>query len=357
VGNPPFVTARNPKKRELWRQRWPRVCVGTYQLVCPFFELGFGLLRAGSQLGFIVSNAFAKRRFGKPLVQDFFPTIELQKIVDCSGLMFPGHGTPTCLIFGRAAKPNRDCPIRVVGILSGGGDLRTPPEESPLWHILAAEHDHPGYLDSRVVVADIPRAELEKWPLNLDASTKSTLEALEASSRSLSDYIQSYGSMFDTHKDDVFMVSADCTRRYRIEQDSLVPVVVGDEIRDWQLLSRNFVLRPYDTKWKLRKEDKSSHLFGYLRLFRHELGGQPLERGLTIKQENRGIATIKCLWKRSSHLFRWRILRLGRIYISRSTRWDSYLHKRPRSSNRKAITRTTFLSYLLSSTLPRHCFG
>jgi hypothetical protein len=274
VGNPPFVTARNPKKRELWRERWPRVCLGTYQLVCPFFELGFSLLRTGSQLGFIVSNAFAKRKFGKPLVQDFFPTVELQKIVDCSGLMFPGHGTPTCLVFGRAVKPGPDWPIRVAGILSGGGDLRTPPEESPLWHILAAQHDHPGYLDSRVVVADIPRAEMAKWPLNFDASARPTLEALEASSRTLSTYIQSYGSMFDTHKDDVFMMPGGFARRYQIELDSLVPVVVGDEIRDWQLLSGNFVLRPYDTKWKLRKEDKSSHLFGYLRLFRHELGGR-----------------------------------------------------------------------------------
>jgi adenine-specific DNA-methyltransferase len=64
VGNPPFVTARNPVKRELWRHRWPRVCVGTYQLVCPFFELAFSILASGSQLGFIVSNPFAKREFG-----------------------------------------------------------------------------------------------------------------------------------------------------------------------------------------------------------------------------------------------------------------------------------------------------
>jgi hypothetical protein len=123
VGNPPFVTARNPLKRELWRDRWPRVCYMNYQLVCPFFEMSFGLLRANGQLGFIVSNAFAKREFGKPMVQSFFPTIRLQKIVDCSGLMFPGHGTPTCLVFGQATTPRPDCQIRVVTIPTGGGDL------------------------------------------------------------------------------------------------------------------------------------------------------------------------------------------------------------------------------------------
>src|SRR5262249_48192997 len=51
VGNPPFVTARNPKKRELYRERWPRVSHMKFLLVCPFFEMSFGLLRPDGQLG------------------------------------------------------------------------------------------------------------------------------------------------------------------------------------------------------------------------------------------------------------------------------------------------------------------
>ena len=145
VGNPPFVTARNAEKRELYRGRWPRVCHMKFLLVCPFFELSFDLLRPDGQLGFIVSNAFAKREFGKPLIEDFFPTIDLQKIVDCSGLMFPGHGTPTCIVFGAQRKPDEKSPIRVAAILPGGGDLRASPEESPLWHTLAEQHDKPGF--------------------------------------------------------------------------------------------------------------------------------------------------------------------------------------------------------------------
>lgn len=38
VGNPPFVTARNPVKRKLWRERWKFVCTKNYQLVSPFFR-------------------------------------------------------------------------------------------------------------------------------------------------------------------------------------------------------------------------------------------------------------------------------------------------------------------------------
>src|ERR1035438_4383022 len=117
VGNPPFVTARNPTKRELYRERWKHVCHKNYLLVCPFFDLSFGLLRPDGQLGFIVSNAFAQRDLGQPLVEDFFPTVELQKVVDCSGLMFPGHGTPTCIVFGRQ-------PEGVIRSVARGGPAR-----------------------------------------------------------------------------------------------------------------------------------------------------------------------------------------------------------------------------------------
>jgi N-6 DNA Methylase len=122
VGNPPFVTARNAHKRDLWRQRWTRVCHGKYQMLAPFFELSFGLLRPEGELGFIVSNAFAKREFGKPLVEDFFSTVLVQKVVDCSGLLFPGHGTPTCLVFGsnEEPEPSSATSMLLTGILPGG---------------------------------------------------------------------------------------------------------------------------------------------------------------------------------------------------------------------------------------------
>jgi hypothetical protein len=283
VGNPPFVTARNPSKRELWRSRWPRVCVGTYQLVCPFFELGFGLLRSSGELGFIVSNAFAKRGFGKPLVEKFLSTVEVQKIVDCSGLLFPGHGTPTCLVFGAGSKPNREEPIRVAAILPGGGDLRTPPEESPLWTKLAAHHDTPGYLDEQIVVADVPRSEMRSWPWNFDSSARPAFELLVSSKQPLSKFLGAYGSMFDTHKDDVFMPPVDLIRRFGIEANAVASFAIGDAIRNWNLVGSGLVLRPYDAQWSLRKKD-GSRLFKYLQIFRRELGSRAVFAGGTYDE-------------------------------------------------------------------------
>ena len=221
VGNPPFVTARNKEKRELYRERWPLVSYKEFQLVCPFFELGFSLLRNSGQLGFIVANAFATRDFGKPLLERFLPSVDLQKIIDCSGLMFPGHGTPTCIVLGRQPGSNgpewKSRPIRVVATLTGGGDLRTLPEESPLWHTIAEHHDETGFQNERIVVSDVPRRKTAKWPFTFDPTLAETVERLEKGAQELSDFSTSIGSMFDTHKDDVFFVTSDRARRFSIE--------------------------------------------------------------------------------------------------------------------------------------------
>lgn len=247
VGNPPFVTARNPKKRELYRERWPRVCHGKYLLVCPFFELSFGLLRPSGQLGFIVSNAFAKREFGKPLVEDFFPTVGLQKVVDCSGLMFPGHGTPTCLVFGQNAKPESESSIRVAAILPGGGDLHTPPEESSLWHTLAKHHDNPGFGNARVVVADRSRSDMAEWPWSFDVGAAPTKKLIETNcEHPLVDFLgASVGFDAISAANDIYYLPGDFFRRARIPREFAKHLLVGEMLRNYEPDQTACTLWPY----------------------------------------------------------------------------------------------------------------
>jgi hypothetical protein len=271
VGNPPFVTARNPEKRELYRERWPRVCHMKFLLVCPFFELSFGLLKLDGQLGFIVSNAFAKREFGQPLIEDFFPTVDLQKVVDCSGLMFPGHGTPTCLVFGAQRKPDVKSPIRVAAILPGGGDLRTPPEESPLWYMLAAEHDNPAFVSDVVVVSDRGRKEMSKWPWNFDSGNEPTKKLIESKAQSpLLDYLGcEVGFDLITGSDEFFVLSEDFARRMNLPAQLFRPYLTGEDIRNWEAASERVALFPYE-KGKVL-ELKSGGFGHYAELFKTHL--------------------------------------------------------------------------------------
>lgn len=282
VGNPPFVTARNPKKRELYRERWPRVCSGKYLLVCPFFELSFGLLRPGGQLGFIVSNAFAKREFGKPLIETFFPTVDVQKVVDCSGLMFPGHGTPTCIVFGRNQKPDPNSPIRVAATLPGGGDLRTPPEESPLWQMLAEHHDRPGYIDARISVSDRERVEMQRWPLNIDAAGEGTSRSMiQTDVKPLRSFLgDDIGFMFVIGRNEVFVHSADVARRLHLRRTYLQPLTVGEDVRNWQITSGRLALFPYDVATiDLIEFSSDEPELRFLKLFERELLDRPTFAG------------------------------------------------------------------------------
>jgi hypothetical protein len=282
VGNPPFVTARNPKKRELYRERWPRVCSGKYLLVCPFFELSFGLLRPGGQLGFIVSNAFAKREFGQPLIEKFFPTVDVQKVVDCSGLVFPGHGTPTCILFGRNQKPNPNSPIRVAATLPGGGDLRTPPEESPLWRSIADHHELTQYTDSRITVSEQSRSHLNRWPWNLDPGPEPTKLLLEENgTRVLRHFLSAdVGFMFVIGRNDIFMLTGDVIRRLQLPPQLLRQLNVGDEVRNFELRGAALVVFPYDQlTLKLIEFTPKSKEGAYFQAFDAELSDRPTFSG------------------------------------------------------------------------------
>jgi len=294
VGNPPFVTARNPEKRELWRQRWPRVCYQTYHLLCPFFELSFGLLKADGELGFIVSNAFAKREFGKPLVEDLLANLDIQKIVDCSGLLFPGHGTPTCLLFGSNRAPLALSTIRDVVILPGGGDLRTPPEDSELWRAIEEHHADAGdgieneslehnrlavgfrsvYEDTRLAVGDCARKRILRHPSSWAFPEWPAFDFLSSSTKKrLSDLIEDeIGFCIKTNADDVFLLDANQCRRFGLPRNLIKVYHQGEEIRNWQTPVPVYILLTYEPRGRILEEKQlGDGALSYLRHFKRIL--------------------------------------------------------------------------------------
>ena len=89
-------------------------CHRQYSLGVPFterfFELAIGIRRDNGRSGYvgmITANSFMKREFGKKLIEEFFPKIDLTHVIDTSGAYIPGHGTPTVILFGRNRKPDR----------------------------------------------------------------------------------------------------------------------------------------------------------------------------------------------------------------------------------------------------------
>jgi hypothetical protein len=271
LGNPPFVTARNAEKRELYRERWKRVCTGKYLLICPFFDLSFGLLRFGGELGFIVSNAFAKREFGKPLIEVFFPTVDLQKIVDCSGLAFPGHGTPTCIIFGQNQKPTSNSAVRIAATLPGGGDLHSPPEESLLWRDLESNNDNPGYTDEWITVADRPRKDMTKHPWNFDPTGSGSSHELMTNTIPLSEFTGSIGPSTITRSNEVFVQPLHLIRRLEIESSLIRIFMPGDSLRNYAHTIDEWAICPYDAGYRVIELGQFPKFNAFVRQFKEYL--------------------------------------------------------------------------------------
>lgn len=287
VGNPPFVTARSPERRALWRERWPRSTSGKYHMLCPFFELSFGLLRKSGQLGFIVSNAFATRDFGEQLVEGFFPTVRLQKIVDCSGLLFPGHGTPTILVFGTNMAPEPKSITRLTAIQPGGGDLRTAPEESPLWRSIDLHHDDPGYSDTSITVGDRPYREMLHHPWNLDVAAVVLQSLLTDRKIPLSAFLPGQmGVSLVTLANEIYANEPHVIRRAGIPISGLVPYVPGENVRNWSWDWRELAIFPYESDHSVRKYPRRSPEMRWFEAFRQKLenriyfGQTQIERGL-----------------------------------------------------------------------------
>ncbi|MDN5751240.1 MAG: BREX-2 system adenine-specific DNA-methyltransferase PglX, partial [Pseudonocardia sp.] len=164
VGNPPYITVKDAEQNEYYRRRWS-ACHRQFQLTVPFAQRIFDLARRAGEDGLgagytgqITSNAFMKREFGTKLIEEFFPTVELNYVVDTSGAYIPGHGTPTVILLGRRAAPSRRDAVRAVLGVRGEPEQPADPEKGLVWSAIEAQVEQPGSESDWVSVVDLPRS-------------------------------------------------------------------------------------------------------------------------------------------------------------------------------------------------------
>lgn len=200
------------------------------------------------QLGFILSNAFATRDFGKPLVQQVFNRVELRNVVDCSGLMFPGHGTPTCVLLGHslaiADQPKE--PTLLCGTRPGMGQLREEPEETALWREIEEGWETGDFVGRHVVTARWPASQTRAHPWSFDAGGAGVKQAIEMA-RSQLDEVAALSVSYSTVSgmDPVFLHSPDSIRRLK-SAEITTTFATGEHLRNWSVITDMCSLLPYD---------------------------------------------------------------------------------------------------------------
>ena len=251
VGNPPYITVKDMALNRLYRDRYA-TCHMKYSLGVPFAERFFGLAEAGDMkraagfVGMITANSFMKREFGKKLIEQFFPRVDVTHVIDTSGAFIPGHGTPTVILFGRNRHPIAG-EIRTVMGISGEPSTPDDPSRGEVWRSIVERVDQPNTETEFVSVTDYPRARFATHPWSLggggSAELKEHLDVLGVSK--LGEVAKSIGFASFTGLDDAFVHRQSDLARRGVPKELVRPFVYGESIRDWTIDTKLEALVPY----------------------------------------------------------------------------------------------------------------
>lgn len=246
VGNPPYITVKDAVLREEYRKLYPDSAFKQYSLGAPFTERFFDLARDDGFVGMITANSFMKREFGKKLIEQFLPKVDLQLVVNTSGAYIPGHGTPTVLLFGQHRRPVKG---EVAAVLAKRGEPSTPadPEQGFVWRSIADHFAERGFENEYVSVADVQRATLMKHPWSLGGGGAAELKELleQRAQQTLGDVVAAIGRTTVAGEDDLWIADPGTWTRFGLG-DNAIPLVIGECVRDWAIQDAPEILYPYD---------------------------------------------------------------------------------------------------------------
>ncbi|MGQ4808742.1 hypothetical protein NKDENANG_02130 [Candidatus Entotheonellaceae bacterium PAL068K] len=250
VGNPPYITIKDQALNQAYRKRFA-TCYRQYSLAVPFTERFFELAihdhdtQPAGYVGMITANSFMKREFGKKLIEEFFPRIDLTHVIDTSGASIPGHGTPTVILLGRHRSPISHEVRAVLGIR---GEPGTPddPAQGQVWRSIVEYLDRPGSQNEFVSVSNATRETFCKHPWSMggggSVELKQTVE--EVCSGLLDQLVESIGRTTVVGEDDCWILDTSSARRLKVHNYCL-QFGIGECIRDWGSFELSSVIYPY----------------------------------------------------------------------------------------------------------------
>jgi hypothetical protein len=240
VGNPPYITAKDPALNSLYRSRF-KTCRGKYSLGVPFTERFFQLARfvedaeRAGYIGMITANSFMKREMGKKLIEEWFPAHDVTHVLDTGGAYIPGHGTPTVILFGRNRRPVAPTVRAVMGI-RGEPSRPADPEKGKVWSSIIGLVDEEDAINDYVSVTDLDRARLQRHPWSIGgggaAELKERLDQVAAAHPE--QWLRTTpGFMSICGYDEAATVDAGTLRRHGVEEKAIQALMRGEDVRDW----------------------------------------------------------------------------------------------------------------------------
>lgn len=280
VGNPPYITVKDKTLNERYRQLY-KTCKGKYALSIPFMERFFRLAKFGSDrqtagwTGQITSNSFMKRKFGSKIIEEYLTGQDLRLVVDSSGAYIPGHGTPTVILVGKHQPPVSHTVRAILGVQGETGRPEDP-ANGLVWRAIVDHVDLPGHDDQWVSITDLPRQRLALHPWSLSGGGASELlTSINASAKSqLGENTYRIGVFGIMGADDAMMVDPATVLRRGLEPNAVSELVIGDKVRNFQILETAPTWFPYSKNHKLQSLEDFPNWGRQLWPLRTELGNR-----------------------------------------------------------------------------------
>lgn len=258
VGNPPYITVKDKILNERYRDLY-KTCKGKYALSVPFMERFFRLAKFGTNTqaagwtGQITSNSFMKREFGSKIIEKYLTSQDLRFVVDTSGAYIPGHGTPTVILIGKHQQPSSQTVRSVLGIQGEPGRPESP-SQGLVWRAIVDNIDVAGHEDQWVSVVDLPRKRLETHPWSLSGGGASELLGTINMNEQpkLGDRVFRIGVFGIMGSDDAMMVDYPTIKRSHREITATAALVIGENVRDYQVSRTVPTWFPYGPNHQLR---------------------------------------------------------------------------------------------------------
>jgi hypothetical protein len=244
VANPPYITPKDHGLNKMYRERYS-ACGGKYSLAVPFMQRIYDLACEGGFTGQITANSFMKREFGQKLITEFFPTIDLTHVINTSLAHIADYGTPTVIVIGRSRRPVGSF-IRVAMAIKREDEKPTDPAKGKVWSAILAQIDEPGSKSQFLSVIDSLRDNYHKHPWSMGGGGAAELKGqLDESESHLKDEVAEVGVFGMTNADEVFLAPKEAFDRQCVEPTSCRRLVIGDEVRDWNVCYGGYSIFPY----------------------------------------------------------------------------------------------------------------
>jgi hypothetical protein len=246
VGNPPYITCKDSELREHYRTYY-KSAAGKYALAAPFTECFFHLAVPDGYVGLINANSFMKREFGKKLIEEVLPRLDLQRIIDTSGAFIPGHGTPTVLLFGQNRAP---LAANIPVVMGKRGEPAVPEdaEQGVVWRSIAEHYREPDFENEYISTREMDREVFGNHPWSLGGGGVGELQSdiEQRSTQTLKALAEDIGFASFTGLDEVFILPNQTAKTASLEEKLVRTMIFGEFVRDWSITNEDSAIVPYD---------------------------------------------------------------------------------------------------------------